>query len=224
MIYRSLFFFSVASFFFLGLTNKSPLADGKIEGTVQLVQSNANVSIPLGRYGQRQKANEESVVGQFILIWIVTEDTSLPPMESPVILDQLDLQFNPRILAVRQNHHVRILNSDPVYHNVFSLSSTKRFDVGRRPQGEYLDIEFNKPGIVDVFCDIHSNMHATIYVVSPQTFAWVSEKSGDTFSFTSVPPGNYKLKIYAPGFALSTRDITIEENQTINLGNITLSS
>ncbi|MEX0929182.1 MAG: carboxypeptidase regulatory-like domain-containing protein, partial [Balneolales bacterium] len=178
-------------------------------------------SISLGRYG-RGKAAASGSGGQYVLIWIENEDREMELNPEPVILDQKELQFNPRILAVREDDQVRILNSDPVYHNVFSLSATKRFDVGRRPQGDYLDIVFEKQGVVEVFCDIHSNMHATIYVVSPQTYEWVTEKADEPFSFSSVPPGDYRFNVYAPGFALSTQNITVENGKNLELGTIRL--
>lgn len=194
--------------------------NGEVRGIVQLPEARAVQSSPVGRYrrGVQRQAQSQSPV----LIWLVERDQQHARQSDPVILDQQDLEFTPNIIAVRQNEVVRIRNSDPVYHNVFSLSSVKRFDVGRRPQGEYLDVKFEQQGVVDVFCDIHSNMHATIYVVEPEMRSWTAGNSGDEFSLGSLPDGQYVLKIFSPGFSLYTSDLIVSEGEVKDLGTITL--
>lgn len=194
--------------------------EGEIRGIVQLPETRAAQSSPVGRYrrGVQRQAQSQSPV----LIWVIEQNQQQTQQNEPVILDQQDLEFTPNIIAVRQNDVVRIRNSDPVYHNVFSLSSVKRFDVGRRPQGEYLDVKFEQQGVVDVFCDIHSNMHATIYVVEPEMYSWVAGNSGDEFSLGSLPDGQYVLKIFSPGFSLYTSNLSVNEGEVKDLGTITL--
>lgn len=214
------------AFFFLAFSseNQETPAKGVIQGIVQLPQIQAPSSPQRGRYRRGGSQNTGTAANQNVLIWIEADRSLNLAADEPELLDQTSLQFNPRILAVRRDQSVRILNSDPIYHNVFSLSSVKRFDVGRRPKGEYLDVTFDKQGKVDVFCDIHSNMHAIIYVVSPRTYSWITHKAGNPFNFDFVPDGDYKLNIYAPGFEKHSRDITVENGNTVNLGTITLHS
>src|SRR5262249_26063999 len=80
-----------------------------------------------------------------------------PPSE-PLLLDQKGQRFLPRILAVVVGQAVDFRNSDNVFHNVFSYSPPKRFDLGRYPRGKSKRLTFQKPGLVQVYCDIHSDM------------------------------------------------------------------
>lgn len=161
-----------------------------------------------------------------ILIWLVGQDsrTTYPARSTgQKVLDQVNKRFKPRLMAVMAGETVRIKNSDPVYHNVFSLSKTRRFDVGRRSPEEHQVVQFNKAGRVDVFCDIHSNMHAVIQVLPRQTVAWkILEKSG-RFIFRDISEGRYTLHLFSLGNragqvqvrAMDARKITLE---TIRLG------
>lgn len=196
----------------------------EITGTIILSPKNTS-RLGGGFYGRPQnasasKASTDSAL--VVLSGVGISDTEI--QASPVILDQKDQRFSPNLLPVQLNDKVRIRNSDPVYHNVFSLSSTKKFDVGRRPKGEYLDVIFDKPGVVDVFCDIHSNMHAVIYVLPANAVSWVKVKSGEDFNLPKVPPGNYELKIYANGYEEQILNIQVSANDPTDIGTITLNS
>lgn len=194
-----------------------------IEGTVLLPAKENPVRVG-GRYGRstRSAASTEASTDS-VLIWLESATTSKAGnTDNPVILDQEDLSFKPSILAVRQHGAVRIRNSDPVYHNVFSLSAVKRFDVGRRPKGEYLDVTFDKAGIVDVFCDIHSNMRATIYVMPPNALTWKKIKSGSKFSLENIEPGNYQLKVYALGYRERSVPVEVVSGEPTDVGTLTL--
>lgn len=216
------FFLSAAAILLLSFTPAEQYNyEGGVRGVVQLPESRVTQPSPVGRY--RRGAPQQQTQSQGpVLIWLVDQNGNSKTANEPVILDQENLEFTPQILAVRKGEYVRIRNSDPVYHNVFSLSSIKRFDVGRRPQGEYLDVKFDKEGAVDVFCDIHSNMHATVYVVESITYSWVSAKSGDEFHFTALPDGRYTLKIFSPGQNLYSSEVVIQGGETKDLGTIIL--
>ena len=82
------------------------------------------------------------------------------------IMDQRNETFTPHVLAVMTGTTVDFPNSDKFYHNVFSLSKTRTFDLGRYAAGSSRPVRFDRPGIVRVFCDIHSHMNAFILVFS----------------------------------------------------------
>src|SRR5438552_10891922 len=82
------------------------------------------------------------------------------------IMDQRNETFVPHLLAITTGTTVDFPNSDKFYHNVFSLSKTKRFDLGRYAAGGSRQVRFDRPGIVRVFCEIHSHMNASILVFS----------------------------------------------------------
>ena len=106
-------------------------------------------------------------------------------------LRQEGQQFVPRLLVVPVGSSVSFPNADPVFHNVFSLSGTKKFDLGYFPAGQTRVVTFGEPGIVQVYCHLHPNMYAAI-VVTPNR--WYAQPAEDgTFSLHVVPPGAYTL-------------------------------
>ena len=123
---------------------------------------------------------------------------------------QVNETFVPHILAVRVGTVVDFPNDDRIYHNVFSLSKAKRFDLGRYAKGQSKSIVFDEPGIVRVFCDIHSHMSAFILVFSHRFFA-VTDDQG-RYRIDRVPPGTYTLVAWYEGVVRQTRPVTVPED------------
>lgn len=111
--------------------------------------------------------------------------------QKPVTLDQLNLTFIPHVLPVLVGSTVAFPNSDEVRHNVFSASPSQRFNLGTYPQGTVKYVTFDQPGVVDLLCNVHSEMSAYVVVVETPYFA-VTEKDG-SYTIPNVPPGNYVL-------------------------------
>jgi plastocyanin len=104
---------------------------------------------------------------------------------------QRDETFDPHVLPVLRGTTVDFPNGDDVFHNVFSLSSAKTFDLGRYPKGSSRPVTFDKPGRVDVFCHIHSDMSAIVLVLENPYFTSPDVKGH--FVIDSVPPGDYAV-------------------------------
>lgn len=100
-------------------------------------------------------------------------------------------RFLPHVLAVRTGTTVQFPNDDALFHNVFSLSRVKSFDLGRYPKGASRTVTFPKAGVVPVFCHIHADMSAYI-VVLDHTF-FVTPDSAGRYALEGVPPGDYQL-------------------------------
>lgn len=167
-----------------------------------------------GRQNTQSSGVSESNSETQVLIWLEQSTENQPePRLEPVVLDQKNHRFEPRLIPIIAGETVRIKNSDPVYHNVFSLSDTKKFDVGRRPQGDYKDVTFNEPGLVDVFCDIHSDMHALIVVMPRSTTTWTSRRGSGEFKFENLEVGTYRMHATALGYNSHTQTINIENSQ-----------
>jgi hypothetical protein len=113
----------------------------------------------------------------------------LPVMKAE--LRQENETFIPHVVAVTKGSWVDFPNDDPFFHNVFSLSSAGTFNLGRYPRGQTRARQFNKPGLVKVYCDIHSHMSASILVLNHPYFA-IPALDG-TFELPDVPPGRYTL-------------------------------
>lgn len=129
-------------------------------------------------------------------------------------MDQRGQQFVPHLLAVTVGTTVDFPNNDKTFHNVFSLSRIRTFDLGRFAPGRTGSVRFNRPGIVPVFCDIHAHMSSYVLVFGHPYFA-VSDESG-RYSIEDVPVGDYSLAVWSElGGTLprrvSVRDGTIAE-------------
>jgi plastocyanin len=124
-------------------------------------------------------------------------------------LDQRNEAFAPHVLAIVAGTTVDFPNNDETYHNVFSLSPTKSFDLGRYAAGRSKSVRFDRPGIVRVFCDIHSHMSAFILVFAHRYFA-VTDDDG-RYRLDNVPPGAYTVVAWNESAASESRRVVIPE-------------
>lgn len=199
-----------ASAMALGLSGAALFAraDGTLRGTVdirrsQLVTEARPASAALGAPPRRPVEFRPAVVylekapgGAFEL-----------PEGGRASMDQREQAFVPHVLAVTVGTTVDFPNSDLTFHNVFSLSKTKSFDLGRYSRGKSKSVRFDRPGVVQVFCDIHSHMSAFILVFAHRYFA-VTDRSGG-YAIPGVPPGAYTLAVWHEGEVRDTRPVTI---------------
>jgi len=173
----------------------APLAaaqQGTVKGEVLLsVQGPDGKSVP--------KADRSGVV---VYLTGYTE----PPPAEPAVMAQRNKTFTPGVLPIVAGQKVKFSNDDVVMHNVFSRSRAGKFDAGKNRPGESYTEAFKKTGIVDVYCDIHEQMVATVVVVPNRAFA-VTGPDG-RFVLTGVPPGSYPL------FAVHRRDARSEVVRT----------
>lgn len=129
-------------------------------------------------------------------------------------LTQKNRHFDPEIVVVQVGSTVAFPNQDPIFHNVFSLSKARQFDLGYYPAGASRSVKFEKPGIVQVFCHIHPDMAAAI-VVLPSAF-WTRPGAGGVFEFSGVPPGAYDLVAWHRSAGFFRRHITISEGGRVD--------
>jgi plastocyanin len=129
-----------------------------------------------------------------VVLWLNPVGRTAPPLPKTVKMVQRDKHFIPHVVAVPVGGTVDFPNLDPIYHNAFSNFSGQPFDVGLYRPGTSKAVTFKYPGIVRVFCNIHSNMSAIIAVV-PTPYYVVTTESGK-FNIPNVPPGEYELHIF----------------------------
>jgi plastocyanin len=119
--------------------------------------------------------------------------------------------FSPHVLPVMVGTTVEWPNDDEIYHNVFSMSDAKQFDLGLY-KGNPPDkrVTFDKPGRVDVFCSIHTDMHCIVLVLENPYFASTDENGN--YTIPDVPPGTYKLKAWQERLPADEKEIVVPTN------------
>ena len=131
-----------------------------------------------------------------VVVWLERVDKANAPKPAPIrakIL-QKDKSFIPHVLTVPIGSIVDFPNLDPVFHNAFSNYDGQVFDVGLYPPGSSRSVRFARPGIVRIFCNIHSSMTAIVAVVD--SLYYETTKSDGRFELRDVPPGEYQLKVF----------------------------
>jgi len=138
----------------------------------------------------------------------------LPPAKTAQVVTQKDASFKPHVLPVVVGTTIEWPNQDEIFHNVFSYSDTKSFDLGLYKQ-EIKRVKFDKPGRVDVFCSIHSKMHCIILVLENPFFAMTSAKG--IYAIANVPAGHYRLKAWHERLPAQTKDIVVPGAGDVNV-------
>jgi plastocyanin len=150
--------------------------------------------------GSVRKSHPEAVV------WLTPTDRNLAAQLAPAAkrerLVQKDKSFHPHLLVIPTGSAVEFPNRDPFFHNVFSLFEGKRFDLGMYEAGSSRTVNFDRPGISYIFCNIHPEMSAVVIAVSTPFWA-TSDKSGE-FTIPGMPPGEYRLDVWAEGASPET--------------------
>jgi len=131
------------------------------------------------------------------------------------IMDQRNETFVPHLLAITTGTTVNFPNSDRIYHNVFSLSRTKSFDLGRYAAGHSRPVTFDRTGIVRVFCDIHSHMNAFILVFNHPFFT-LTDAEG-RYHLDNVPAGSYNVIAWNEGLSSDPKGVTVSDGGAASL-------
>lgn len=142
-------------------------------------------------------------------------ETTLAHVPTTPRLAQKNQSFVPRVLPVAAGTTVQFPNFDPIFHNVFSVSPGKRFDLGKYPRGQSRRVRFDRPGLIQVYCDIHSNMAAYILVLPNAAFAQPDESG--RFVLPDLPAGEYVVHVWHPDFPPLKRQIRVPEHGDLEL-------
>jgi len=125
-------------------------------------------------------------------------------------ITQKGAMFSPHVLPIVVGTTVEWPNNDEIFHNVFSISDPKQFDLGLYKHPEIKRVTFDKSGRVDVFCSIHAAMNCVILVLPTPHFAVTDEKG--RYSITNVPPGTYKLRAWHERLPSQIKEIIVSDN------------
>jgi plastocyanin len=130
-------------------------------------------------------------------------------------MDQRNETFVPGVLSVTAGTVVGFPNNDETFHNVFSLSKPKRFDLGRYGRGKSKTVHFTHPGVVRVFCDIHSHMSAFVVVFNHPYHATTDDAG--RYAIENIPAGTYTVETWHDGSVRDSRSVTITASAAVDL-------
>ncbi|MBA2541937.1 MAG: hypothetical protein H0V17_19990 [Deltaproteobacteria bacterium] len=126
------------------------------------------------------------------------------------VIEQRDKSFAPRVMAVPVGSTISFPNYDTVFHNVFSVSKAKAFDLGLYKSGDTRELKVDKPGVIRIGCNIHASMSAYIIAVDSPHYTIV--QPGGAFQFNTLKPGKYKAQVWLENAAGPlTAEITVKE-------------
>jgi plastocyanin len=157
-----------------GPVRADPAATGAVTGTVTVLVDGA------------PKADRSGIT-------VYLENVPGPaPSPGPTLkIKQKDQIFRPGALVIVKGSTIEFPNDDKVFHNVFSVSKAKRFDLGLYKSGETRSVTFDEAGVVDVYCNIHPQMVAKIKVLENAYYATTG--ADGTFKIKNVPAGTYPV-------------------------------
>jgi plastocyanin len=197
---------------------------GRIEGSVtvgpQLLARQARFRLypePTQAAAPLERPTLESEL-ENVVVYVERMPASASPVEprrGPFLVEQKGLAFEPHVLAVPKGSTVEFPNRDLVFHNVFSLSKAASFDLGRYPSGSAKSVRFDEPGLVKVFCHIHSDM-AAIVLVLDNPFFTTPAKDG-RYVLDGVPPGEYRVVAWHERARLIAKTIRVEAGRATSL-------
>ena len=191
------------------------LSQATIEGHVDLPKTH-NAPVVSKRYEVVTKSGVLSTNPPLAVVYLegsFPKPATLPSQQ----MGQKDLAFDPGLLPVRLGTKVEFPNFDDNYHDVFSLSPTKRFDLGRyRRDAKPVPSEtFDAAGLVTVRCDIHEHMRALILVLDTPHFV-VTDEQGN-FRLAGLPPGRYTLKAWVDSRTTLEHPLEVPKTGTLQV-------
>jgi plastocyanin len=205
-------------------TAEGPGEGGVIQGAVRITEKLAEQRMRFRLYpgvkpapprADRDARNDEY---RNIVIYIksATPLTPAEPARDQVFrMIQEGETFLPHVLPIPVGSTVEFPNLDPIFHNVFSLSATRTFDLGRYPQGDSKAVRFDQPGLVPVFCHIHSDMSAVIMVMDNPYFTVPG--ADRRYRIANIPPGTHTLVAWHERSEPVEQPVEVRDGQTLEL-------
>lgn len=199
-------------------------AAATVKGTVRIQTALTSVSRARGsRYRTRGQADAAAAAPttrtpEVTNVVVYLEETgrkrSYPPPTQLARLIQQNTTFVPHVLPVLRGTKVEIINKDDYYHNVFSNSEGKRFNIGRQVTNAVVTEVFETSAFIPVFCDVHLDMSAYVVVLDNPFFA--QPVSDGSFSISGIPTGTYRLNVWHERLSGTPQEIVIEEGAVLS--------
>ena len=195
--------------------NGRGMAQAVVEGTVKLPPAHS-ADVLSKRY---ELTGETALIAPDPPAAVVYLEGTFPLKTNPphAQMAQKNIDFVPRLLPIQVGTTVEFPNLDDTYHNVFSFSKPKRFDLGRYRRDELpVPTEvFDKPGPVVLHCDIHETMRAIILVLETPYFR-KTDPDGH-YRLVNLPAGHYKLKAWLDSKTTREQEIDLKSGSTLHV-------
>lgn len=193
-----------------------PQSTGRVTGTVTLTMASSGKSAARA-YDTRSVAPRAKPLPESRNVIIFFDDVAapadLPRLKATIA--QKDEQFVPHVVAITRGSTVTFPNDDPFFHNVFSLSRGANFNLGRYPSGTTRTRAFTRPGLIKVFCELHSHMSAVIRVFDHPWFTIPDDRG--RFSIDGVPAGEHSLVAWHERIGEQRDRVTIRPGQVTDI-------
>jgi plastocyanin len=151
-----------------------------------------------------------------VAVWLEPQQDNIPPSKAvTATIHQRDRRFDPDLLIVPVGSTVEFPNNDPVFHNIFSLSRTQKFDLGYYPEGHSRSVKFQRTGIVQVYCHVHPKMYTAIVVTSSPWFGKPS--AAGAVSWQDIPPGKYRMMAWHRVAGLFRKDVVVPDSGSVSV-------
>ncbi len=190
--------------------------EAAVEGVVALPKPKA---VPVVNQRYQIVAQGNGVLAPYPPVAVVWLEGSFPAPTVPPTAEvtQKDLTFVPALLPVQVGTRVAFPNLDDTYHNIFSYSAAKRFDLGRyRPDERPVPTQvFDTPGMVTLRCDVHEHMRGLILVLATPYFV-VTDSDGH-FRLTGLPPGHFVLKAWLDSKTVHEQPVELVDGKTLSI-------
>jgi plastocyanin len=170
-------------------------------------------------YQSRRYKFAEKIDYEHLRDFVVYIDQAMPAAPggaaTEAVTTQKDASFEPHVLPIVVGTTVRWPNEDEIFHNVFSMSDAKPFDLGYYKKDKVPEITFDRPGQVDVYCAIHTKMHCIILVLPNRFYAKADEKG--RYVIKDVPAGTYKLRAWHERLPGQVQEIVVPEQGDVKV-------
>jgi plastocyanin len=180
---------------------KKKLTKRSVTASVSIYQRGTAVEL-----GKDAEADPLAFERSHVVIYL--EGPARTGPSTTLTMQQVNRRFSPDLVVIPVGSTVSFPNMDPIFHNIFSLSKPKTFDLGSYNKGESRSVVFSKPGVVSVYCHLHPNMAATV-VVTPTRWYAQSDRSGQ-FRIQDVPSGQYTIVAWHKAAGFFRKSILVE--------------
>ena len=149
-----------------------------------------------------------------VVVWL-DAPTAPRPREQRFVMHQRNMAFTPRVLVAPVGSTVDLPNNDRVFHNVFSFTNGKPFDLGLYPTGASKRITLDRAAVNRLYCNIHPHMAA--YIVAVDTPYYASSDRAGAFVIRDVPAGRYTYHAWRSGAETLTATILVGEGAPLEI-------